>query len=52
MQDTGFSVPEAKLDRLPTCYQTDPATGGLAIFDEPMVAGSPVLRSSRQAVGG
>ena len=23
MKDTGFSVPEAKLDRLATCYQTD-----------------------------
>ncbi len=34
MKDTGFSVPEAKIDRLPTCYRTDPATGGLAIFDE------------------
>ncbi len=34
MTDTGFSVPEAKLDRLATCYMTDPATRGLAIFDE------------------
>ena len=34
MKDTGFSVPEAKLDRLATCYQTDPATGGLVVFDE------------------
>jgi CubicO group peptidase (beta-lactamase class C family) len=34
MKDTGFSVPEAKLDRLATCYQTDPATGRLAVFDE------------------
>jgi CubicO group peptidase (beta-lactamase class C family) len=34
MKDTSFSVPEAKLDRLPTCYQTDAATGGLAVFDE------------------
>jgi CubicO group peptidase (beta-lactamase class C family) len=34
MKDTGFSVPEAKLDRLATCYQTDPTTGGLVVFDE------------------
>jgi CubicO group peptidase (beta-lactamase class C family) len=34
MQDTAFSVPEAKLDRLATCYQTDAGTGGLALFDE------------------
>ena len=34
MKDTGFSVPKAKLDRLATCYQTDPATGGLVVFDE------------------
>ncbi len=33
MKDTGFSVPEAKLDRLPTCYEKDPATGRLTIFD-------------------
>ena len=35
MKDTGFSVPEAETDRLATCYQTDTATGGLAVFDEP-----------------
>ena len=29
MKDTGFSVPEAKLDRLATCYQTSPGTGRL-----------------------
>jgi len=34
MNDTGFSVPDAKLDRLPTCYQADASTGGLAVFDE------------------
>ena len=34
MKDTGFSVPETKLDRLATCYQTDPATGRLRVFDE------------------
>ncbi len=34
MADTGFSVPEAKLDRLATCYQTDAATGRLVVFDD------------------
>jgi CubicO group peptidase (beta-lactamase class C family) len=34
MTDTAFSLPEAKLDRLATCYQTGAGTGGLAVFDE------------------
>jgi len=34
MVNTGFSVPEGKLDRLATCYQTDAATGALAVYDE------------------
>ena len=34
MRDTGFSVPAAKLDRLPTSYWTDPQTGARAIYDE------------------
>src|SRR5438128_6632374 len=39
MKDTGFSVPEGKLDRLAACYQVDarvPACGcgKLAVFDE------------------
>jgi CubicO group peptidase (beta-lactamase class C family) len=33
MHDTGFRVPEAKLDRLAVCYQADPETGALQIFD-------------------
>ena len=33
MQDTAFSVPEAKLDRLSTCYQRDAATGSLVVYD-------------------
>lgn len=33
MRDTGFHVPEEKLDRLATCYQADPATGTLVPFD-------------------
>jgi CubicO group peptidase (beta-lactamase class C family) len=33
MKDTGFSVPAEKLDRLPTCYTADPATGKLEVFD-------------------
>ncbi len=34
MTDTGFQVPEAKLDRLPTCYGTDMITGQLVVLDE------------------
>ena len=34
MKDTAFSVPEAKLDRLATAYQTDFATGKTVLFDE------------------
>jgi CubicO group peptidase (beta-lactamase class C family) len=34
MSDTGFHVPAAKLDRLPTCYGTDMATGTLFVLDE------------------
>ena len=34
MKDTGFYVPEEKLDRLPTCYGTDMVTGELVVLDE------------------
>jgi CubicO group peptidase (beta-lactamase class C family) len=34
MKDTAFSVPEAKIDRLASCYQPDAATGKLVVFDE------------------
>ena len=34
MKDTGFSVPESKLDRLATSYWISPRTGALAVFDE------------------
>ncbi len=34
MKDTGFFVPEAKLDRLPTCYGTDLFTRQLVVLDE------------------
>jgi CubicO group peptidase (beta-lactamase class C family) len=34
MKDTAFSVPEAKLDRLATCYSSDVKTGERAVFDE------------------
>jgi CubicO group peptidase (beta-lactamase class C family) len=34
MKDTAFSLPEAKLDRLATCYAADARTGGLVVFDE------------------
>ncbi len=34
MKDTGFSVPAEKLDRLPGCYQRNPKTGALEIYDD------------------
>jgi CubicO group peptidase (beta-lactamase class C family) len=34
MKDTGFHVPEGKLDRLATCYWTDFKTGERIVFDE------------------
>lgn len=34
MRDTGFFVPEAKLDRLPPCYCIDPSTGQRVVLDE------------------
>jgi CubicO group peptidase (beta-lactamase class C family) len=34
MNDTGFYVPEAKLDRLPTCYGIDFRTTTLVVLDE------------------
>ncbi len=33
MKDTAFSVPAAKLDRLPDCYQFNHASGTLEVFD-------------------
>src|SRR3989440_8602523 len=34
MRDTGFSVPDAALDRLATSYVVDPRTGALGLYDE------------------
>jgi CubicO group peptidase (beta-lactamase class C family) len=34
MTDTGFVVPEGKLERLPTCYGRDLATARLVVLDE------------------
>ena len=44
MTDTGFQVPEAKLDRLPTCYGTDMVSGKLVVLDE--AGGGYAARSS------
>ena len=44
MTDTGFQVPEGKLDRLPTCYGTDMVTGKLVVLDE--ARGGYAARSS------
>jgi CubicO group peptidase (beta-lactamase class C family) len=48
MKDTGFSVPEEKLDRLATCYGTDFVTGVFGVLDEACggtVARPPVFES-------
>jgi CubicO group peptidase (beta-lactamase class C family) len=48
MKDTGFSVPEEKLDRLATCYGTDIVTGVFGVLDEARggtVARPPVFES-------
>jgi CubicO group peptidase (beta-lactamase class C family) len=34
MNDTGFTVPEAQLDRVATCYQTDFASGEITVLEE------------------
>jgi CubicO group peptidase (beta-lactamase class C family) len=34
MQDTGFSVSAEKLERLAPCYQTNPDTGALELYDD------------------
>jgi CubicO group peptidase (beta-lactamase class C family) len=34
MNETGFCVPEAKLDRLPICYGADMVTGKVVVLDE------------------
>jgi CubicO group peptidase (beta-lactamase class C family) len=34
MKDTGFTVPEAKLDRVATCYQVDYSSGGVTVLPE------------------
>ncbi|GIF67689.1 serine hydrolase [Asanoa ishikariensis] len=36
MKDTGFHVPEEKIDRLPTLYAPDPASGEFHVWDEPV----------------
>jgi CubicO group peptidase (beta-lactamase class C family) len=34
MKDTGFTVPEARFDRLATCYQTDSSTGEVTVLPD------------------
>jgi CubicO group peptidase (beta-lactamase class C family) len=34
MNDTGFTVPEARLDRVATCYKTDFSTGEVTLLEE------------------
>jgi CubicO group peptidase (beta-lactamase class C family) len=32
MKDTGFTVPHKQLDRVATCYRTDPSSGEISVF--------------------
>jgi CubicO group peptidase (beta-lactamase class C family) len=34
MKDTGFTVPEAQIDRLATCYQTDVSSGEVTVLPD------------------
>lgn len=34
MKDTGFTVPQAQLDRVATCYQTDFSSGKITVLEE------------------
>jgi CubicO group peptidase (beta-lactamase class C family) len=34
MKDTGFTVPQKQLDRVATCYRTDPSSGEISVFAE------------------
>jgi CubicO group peptidase (beta-lactamase class C family) len=34
MKDSAFNVPEAKIDRLATCYRSDSATGSPVLYDD------------------
>jgi len=34
MKDTGFTVPHKQLDRVATCYRTDPSSGEISVFAE------------------
>lgn len=34
MKDSGFTVPASQLDRVATCYRTDPATGAVSAFPD------------------
>jgi len=52
MKDTGFFVPEAKLDRLPTCYGTDFFTGQLGVLDEARGGQVARVRAFEAGAGG
>jgi CubicO group peptidase (beta-lactamase class C family) len=49
MKDTGFHVPETKIDRLPPCYATDMVTGKLFILDQ--ARGGQVARPPKFEAG-
>lgn len=52
MNDTGFCVPEAKLNRLPICYGADMATGQLIVLDEARGGWASRLPTFESGAGG
>jgi CubicO group peptidase (beta-lactamase class C family) len=52
MKDTEFSVPERKLDRLPTAYSTNSETGSSKSLTVSRTAGFRAGPSSSRAPGG
>jgi CubicO group peptidase (beta-lactamase class C family) len=52
MKDTGFGVPETKLDRLAACYHTDPATGKVAVLETAGAEHFARLRVFESGAGG
>lgn len=52
MKDTGFYVPEGKIDRLPPAYIPDPQTGEFIVWDEAAGDATVNLRRFKQAAVG
>ncbi len=54
MKDTGFAVPEGQVDRLATCYQTDPSSGEVSVLPDAradLITRAPAFESGAGARG-